>query len=408
MSSLRAQSLKDILTFARASTATYVASSGLIASAAIDEPRIEHDPMLRTPRGLLMEEARTNHLLQSQEFDTASWSKTRCSVVPNWTYAPDGSATADQLVEDSTATQTHYVSQTLAKSASNEVQPYSVSVFVRAVGARTQIRLQVQGTSGTAHSAYALFDLSAVTAGAVTASGNFDNTQSRIERYANNWRRCILDFRINNDAQADVSVIVSMVSGGSVTYTGDGTSVIDIWGAQLEKGWHHTSYIPSTTAAVARLGDLCEAQSLIPWFDEDVGTIYAEYLLPWTHSAADSSTTRRIVQADDGNDNNSQLAATIGAGVRGGSTFYNSVQQASAALGSHAPDVVQKQAWAWAENNVAAAASGGYFVSDTSAYMPISLTNFRIGAAYQPNGYLRKVRYWPRRLADNELRALVA
>ena len=39
-------------------------------------------------------------------------------------------------------------------------------------------------------------------------------------------------------------------------------------------------------------------------------------------------------------------------------------------LGSVAAAVVQKQAYAWADNDIAVAASGGQFSTDTAATMP--------------------------------------
>lgn len=405
MTSLVARSLKEICTFTRASTAVYVNRSGVLASAAIDEPRLDYDPATLAARGLLIEESRTNVLLRSQEFSNAAWSKTRASVTADAVAAPDGTTTGDTLIEDSTASDSHYAYQSYTKSSSSEVQAYSASVFARA-GTRSQIMLLVQGTSGSAHSAYAYFDLSAGTVGATTVAGNFDNAQARIERHADGWYRCIVDFRINNDAQASVGVYVLLAVGGSTTYSGNGTSGLSLWGAQLEKGWHQTSYIPTTTGAVTRAADVCIAQSLLPWFDEDEGTVYAEYVLPWTPSASDT-TTRRIVQADAGNDNNAQLAALITSGTRYGHTYAGGVAQVTASLGPHSADVVQKHAYAWAANDVAAIASGVALVTDTSATMPTGITVFRIGPAGQPNGYIRKVRYWPRRLADNELRGLV-
>lgn len=407
MSSLIARSLKDICTFTRASTATYCGRTGLLTQAAVDEPRLEYDPTTGAARGLLIEEARTNTLLRSQEFSNASWSKTRASVTADAAIAPDGTTSADRLTEDATASDTHYLAQVVAKASSSEVQAYSVSVFAQAAS-RSQIRLQAQGTSGSAHSAYALYDLVAGTAGSVTTAGNYDSAQSRIERHSNGWWRCVLEFRVNNDAQADVAFVVLLAAGGTVNYSGDNASHVYVWGAQMEKGVHATSYIPTTTAAVARSADVCEAQSLRPWFDEDEGTIYAEYLLPWPYTAGDAATGRRIVQADAGNDNDAQLAALMTGGVRYGLTYDGGVQQASLSLGAHAADVVQKQAYAWAANDVAAIANGSTLATDSSVTVPTGLTSFRIGPAYQPNGYIRRIRYWPRRLTDNELRGLVA
>ena len=49
--------------FTRTTTGTYVNSSGVIASAAIDAARFDYDPATLDPRGLLLEEQRTNIVL---------------------------------------------------------------------------------------------------------------------------------------------------------------------------------------------------------------------------------------------------------------------------------------------------------------------------------------------------------
>ena len=57
-------------TFTRASTATFVGSDGLIQSAAINTPRFDHDPVTLACKGLLIEESRTNALLNSDTLST--------------------------------------------------------------------------------------------------------------------------------------------------------------------------------------------------------------------------------------------------------------------------------------------------------------------------------------------------
>lgn len=55
----------DLITFTRASSATRVNSSGLVETVASDQPRFDYDPVTLQPKGLLIEEQRTNLLLNS-------------------------------------------------------------------------------------------------------------------------------------------------------------------------------------------------------------------------------------------------------------------------------------------------------------------------------------------------------
>lgn len=56
---------ENLLNFERASVATYYDANGVLQTAAIDEPRLDHDPVTLEPLGLLIEEGRTNIILNS-------------------------------------------------------------------------------------------------------------------------------------------------------------------------------------------------------------------------------------------------------------------------------------------------------------------------------------------------------
>ena len=57
--------LDSRITFTRSTTATYTDSSGAIATAAVNVPRFDYNPVTLAPKGLLIEEQRTNLLLNS-------------------------------------------------------------------------------------------------------------------------------------------------------------------------------------------------------------------------------------------------------------------------------------------------------------------------------------------------------
>jgi len=60
------------VTFTRASTGTYFDVNGTLQTAASDVPRFDYDPITHAPLGLLIEEARTNILLNSATLGTQS------------------------------------------------------------------------------------------------------------------------------------------------------------------------------------------------------------------------------------------------------------------------------------------------------------------------------------------------
>jgi hypothetical protein len=66
--------------------------------------------------GILLEPAATNLALRSQEFDNPAWTTQASSVTANAAVAPDGTTTADSLVEDTSGT-THTIRQNITITA---------------------------------------------------------------------------------------------------------------------------------------------------------------------------------------------------------------------------------------------------------------------------------------------------
>lgn len=59
--------------------------------------------------GWRLEATKTNLVGYSEQFDNAAWTKARSSITANLATAPDGTATADKLVEDTTTSNTHTI-----------------------------------------------------------------------------------------------------------------------------------------------------------------------------------------------------------------------------------------------------------------------------------------------------------
>jgi hypothetical protein len=139
----------------RASTGARTNSSGLIAWEAINTARFDFDPISRAALGILIEPAATNLMLQSQAFDSASWTKNGVSVTPNAAVAPDNSGGGDFVVP-SAASANHYVTQSPTLTA----QFYTRTLFFKK-GLYTKAILIAQAAGSFP---YAVFDLDAQTA----------------------------------------------------------------------------------------------------------------------------------------------------------------------------------------------------------------------------------------------------
>jgi hypothetical protein len=182
---------------------------------------------------LLAEPQRTNVLTYSEEFDNAAWQKGNGSVTPNTTTSPNGNTNADSFIED-TATSQHTLTRSF--SAVNGTS-YTASYYVKANG-RTQIQLEF---SFGGKPVYTLTGAGSATLGGI------------IENVGNDWYR--ISWTATASVTASLNSILKLYNAGSTNYTGDGTSGIYIWGAQLEAGAYPTTYIPTTTASATRVAD---------------------------------------------------------------------------------------------------------------------------------------------------------
>jgi len=259
----------DLITFTRASTATYLDSDGLLKSATTNTPRIEYDAD-GNRLGLLIEEARTNVLLRSEELDVSPWASGNISAVTaNSVIAPDGLQSADSVVEN-TANGSHSFLQNVSYTSG---VTYTSTVYAKplSVGDQRFLQLAFGGAAFTALP-FANFDL---LAGTITSSGSGNSASSSIENAGGGWYRCRLT------ATADVTVVsavfILMQSNASAPrfagYLGDGVSGLNLWGAQLEAGSFPTSYIPTAGAAATRAADVASIPTSAFGYNADKGSL---------------------------------------------------------------------------------------------------------------------------------------
>lgn len=222
------------LTFSRGSTATYADSAGVMQTAAINAPRFHYNPATGVLLGLLHEKDMTNFLLRSERLDTVTWTKTRSSIGANTQTAPDGTLSMDELIEDATVTATHEISQSATYALNT---PYTCEVFAKA-NTRSRMQILLPAAQFGANTS-ARFDLSA---GTVLSSGA-GAVKASIEQWPNGVYRCRLTGSCILAGTAPVTF--QLDDGTGVTYSGDGTSGLWLWGAQLTRFNYSSSYIPN-------------------------------------------------------------------------------------------------------------------------------------------------------------------
>jgi hypothetical protein len=185
---------------------------------------------------------------------------------------------------------------------------------------------------------------------------------------------------------------------------GDGTTIQSYgWGAQLEVGPSLSSYMPSTTVPVTRAADIA-SMPLTPWYNQAAGAISTEYYTTVTPAAA---TQGGILIIDDVTVNNRivlYLAATTG--------MANTYAQSGGVVQLTRPIIngvglIMKHATSYG-TLWTTCANGGFVYDGGVNVSPItSPSRFFFGrsttSSFALNGYMRRIRYWPRQLSNAEL-----
>jgi hypothetical protein len=201
----------------------------------------------RPTYGIVPAGGRRNLLLRTEEFDNAAWTKSSATVTANAAVAPDNTSTADKLVETA-SNSSHHIN---APRTLYDGQ-HTYSVYAKA-GERSALFWRLFKASNDW--AVAVFDLSngVVSQTANGSDSTFTVVSSEIESVGGGWYRCSITATSPATTTIPVIHVANAPSGlafngfGEMTYLGDGTSGIFIWGAQLEVGSTATAYQKVTT-----------------------------------------------------------------------------------------------------------------------------------------------------------------
>jgi hypothetical protein len=372
-----------------ASLDPYVPTPGAApSSTAYYGPRFDYDPVTLLPRGLLVEEARTNLLLYSEQFDNAAWSKSAAAVTANAAVAPDGTTTADKIVPTATTAQ-HYIQANITSAAST----YTMTVYAKADGYRW---LWFNATStGAPANDLCWFDV----LNGVVGTAQSGATTS-IQNVGNGWFRCVCSWTAFTVGAPVIWIAVAGADNQSGGFTANGTDGIFLWGAQLEAGAFATSYIPTIASTVTRSADVATITGSLfsQWYNQPAGSFIVVADSPGVSGAAN------ITTVDDGtlNERIRILTDVLDPKVivtDGGVTQANIDAGAITALQPF------NMSAAYALNDIAACLNGGTVGTDTSATLP-TVTILRAGAdsaGNYLNGHIRSIRYVPVRAADFQL-----
>jgi hypothetical protein len=379
--------LDSRITFARASTATYIDASGLVASAASGAPRFDYDPVALTPRGLLLEEQQTNELTHSGDIGDAAWagfvngsgSSSRTSAAGT---APDGTTTATLCAIDR-STPLDWAQAAAGNFTSGSSQPCTSSIWLKAytggdVGKVVDIMVYAGGNVGLTHVTLTADWVRYDVTGTVGATG----------------------------CQFIIGYISALVTGGGPAPNVDTGSIQFLaWGAQAEFGAFATSYIPTTSTAVTRAADTAEmtGANFSSWYNASAGTFVVEY------RPQSVSGTQPVISVNDTTAN--EAIHLYGSGtdpkaivVDGGTT------QADLDAGTIAANTFYKLGLAFTLNDFAACLDGGTVATDATGTLPtVTQLQFHTDIAGNvANLHIKRLQYFNTRKTDVELQALTA
>ena len=219
------------------------------------------------PRGLLIEEARTNLCTYSNQFDNAAYTKGNITVTANVATSPDGTTNANSFIRGASNTIESNLRITTTQAISTA---YTLSVYAKAGTAGAYLYLRNLAVDNAIPSGVVVFNLAN---GTIVSNGS-SYPSPIITSVGNGWYRCVISGTTpasiaNNLADFGVCNAANSVTGNS----GD---TIYIYGAQFEAGAFATSYIPTTSATVTRNAD----SATVPtgtWYNTAQGTVLAQF-----------------------------------------------------------------------------------------------------------------------------------
>ena len=379
--------LDPLLTFARASTATYFDATGTMQTAAINAPRWE-------PRGLLLEDTSTNGVRNS----TMAGAVVAGAVPTNWvvtgvtgiTVAVAGLGTENGLSYiDFSFSGTVGTSGNVTVAADSSTQ--IAAVTGQAWAATCYLKLVSGSVVGTLSSGYSIRGAGGAALGDYLAP----ITPSTASLATQRW------LQTNTSGVAGIAfvqpkpVVLALTNGQVVNFT------LRVAGPQLEQKDTPSSYIPTSSVAVTRAIDSCliSPANMSPWFTAPGGSwlIEFDYL-----DATPINNARIIARADLVAGVSPALITSVNLAGQTDGVAVNSANAATA-------NAITKAATTWAAGQAKVCVNGGAVASSAllatgyGALVSGGIRLLSVGSGLSCEGHIRRVTYWPRVLADAEM-----
>ncbi|MBO9377927.1 hypothetical protein GG804_14225 [Sphingomonas histidinilytica] len=361
------------IVFSGGANGTRVNAAGQIVAASA--PRYDYDPITREARGLLIEESRTNYLIQSEFADGLPAS--RGGSVSAVAFAGLLSGTGLRLQNANPTTTYFYVTNYSVPASSARV----ISVFVRMDDGGAP-------SFGATANQSALNDFVFNLGGAVFAPHPANG--GLVEDYGGGLYRVSL---------AVTTTATPNTSCGVIKYPANSTRSFTCSGIMVEAGTAPSSYVATGAAQVTRTTDsaVISGTDFSGWYNQDAGSL----IVSFDRNVGLDAVDRSAITFDVGSASSRMIAYSQSTGraigVTGGSTSFLFTN-----LGPITPGSRYGLGLAYALDDFAACMNGGTLSTDTSGAVPTANRMVLGGGSGVSalNGHVRWARYFNQRLPN--------
>lgn len=393
------KTLDSKITFTRASSGTYFDSNGVMQLASANTPRFDHNPVTQESLGLLIEEQRTN-VLRNNTMQGAVIGNPG-TLPTNWLVGTENGLSTS-IIGLGVEKGIDYVDIRITGTPSST----AYTLFFE----RTNIQAALNGQTWSA------FFWTKIIGGSTT-NLTIRNVITFRSAASTAVQSSLSSFSISNDITRVTNTATASNASTAFVHSGIwltttvGLAVditIRIGSPQLELGAFATSVIPTTGTAATRAADVAvmTGTNFSSWYRQDEGTFYVE------GSCSNFANSPIFVIPHNGTSNNyltSPIMTTGGngriSGVVSGVSWTNITTANSVAVNTTA-----KVSATYRASDQATCLNGGAVATGTNTSLPavttLNIGTWRTGAGNSINGHIRRIAYYPRRLANTELQLL--
>jgi hypothetical protein len=391
------KTLDPRITFTRSSGGSYVGADGLIKYAGVNEARFDHDPVTGESLGLLIEESRTNLVTWSQDFSQADWGKSGTTIVSTSVKSPIQGINYQKIEATggdpfAGVTSNVITAATQQRSVSFFAQPLGnisrVLVIIQGVDARININL-VDGT----------FTTNAAGAGStVSVSGQRFSVSTPTLTGATGVR-----FFLKRTGDTNATSTFTTI------FTGEG---LYLTGPQVEVGAFPTSYIPTQASTRTRAADNARiiGKNFSEWYRQDEGSVVIKAR---TNVTTDGISNRfpYSMQIDSGV-GSTNFAIDNGVLTNGAIRQVFAAQvggvNISSGMGNNLSYNGLPCSFAYKTDDLAFINGGGTLFTKGNAPLSKNMVRLLIGTGNGGpiRGTVQSLKYFPKRLPNEQLRAL--